>query len=101
MTLGTPVRRLGRKRRHAVHLLMWSAILPAAACSTSPAGPALLPSSAALASQQVALAVGADTTIDPAANSACVTFAANLSAVHSVEYLPVTQSGATTSGPSA
>ena len=101
MTLGTPVRRLGRKRRHTVHLLMWSAILPAAACSSSPAGPALLPCSAALASHQVALAVAADTTIDPAADSGCVTFAANLSAVDSVEYLLVPQSAATTFGQSS
>src|SRR5207245_1182650 len=101
MTLGTPVRRFGRKRRHAVHLLMWSAILPAAACSSSPAGPALLPCSAALASHQVALAVAADTTIDPAADSGCVTFAANLSAVDSVEYLLVPQSTAGTFGESS
>src|SRR5437870_4917696 len=101
VSLGTPVRRLGRKRRHAVHLLMWSAILPAAACSSSPAGPALLPCSAALASHQVALAVAADTTIDPAADSGCVTFAANLSAVDSVEYLLVPQSAATTFGQSS
>src|SRR3989454_6842144 len=70
------------KRRNAVHLVVWS-LLATAGCSSTSA-PALPACSSALASQ-VALSVGRDTTLDPAADSGCVTLAANLSAVDSVE----------------
>src|SRR5437867_11537267 len=83
------------KRRNAVHLVVWS-VLTAAGCSSTSA-PALPACSSALASQ-VALSVGRDTTLDPAADSGCVTFAANLSAGDSVEYLLVQQSTAGTFG---
>ena len=86
------------KRRNAVHLVVWS-FLAAAGCSSTSA-PALPACSSALASQ-VALPVGRDTTLDPAADSGCVTFAANLSAVDSVEYLLVPQSTAGTFGESS
>src|SRR5207247_8155028 len=74
------------KRRNAVHLVVWS-VLAAAGCSSTSA-PALPPCSSALASQ-VALSVGGDTTLDPAADSGCVTFAATLSPVASVAHLLV------------
>src|SRR2546429_9979751 len=83
------------KRRNAVHLVVWS-LLATAGCSSTSA-PAVPACSSALASQ-VALPVGRDTTLDPAADSGCVTFAANLSAVDSVEYLLVPQSTAGTFG---
>src|SRR5947199_212780 len=86
------------KRRNAVHLVVWS-FLAAAGCSSTSA-PALPACGSALASQ-VALPVGRDTTLDPAADSGCVTFAANLSAVDSVEYLLVPQSTAGTFGESS
>src|SRR3989449_7402652 len=76
------------KRRNAVHLVVWS-LLATAGCPSTPA-PALPACTPALA-PQVALSVGRDTTLDPAADSGCVTFAANLSAVDSVEYLLVPQ----------
>ncbi len=83
------------KRRSAVPLLMWP-LLAAAGCSST-AAPVLPACSSALASQ-VALSIGADTVIDPAADSGCVTFAANLSTVDSAEYLLVPQSAAETFG---
>src|SRR2546427_8761151 len=86
------------KRRNAVHLVVWS-FLAAAGCSSTSA-PALPACGSALASQ-VALSIGGDTTLDPAADSGCVTFAANLSAVDSVEYLLVPQSVAGTFGESS
>src|SRR5436309_1113356 len=86
------------KRRNAVHLVVWS-FLAAAGCSSTSA-PALPACGSALASQ-VALSVGGDTTLDPAADSGCVTFAANISAVDSVEYLLVPQSTAGTFGESS
>jgi len=86
------------KRRNAVHLVVWS-VLTAAGCSSTSA-PALPSCSSALASQ-VALSIGRDTTLDPAADSGCVTFAANLSAIDSVEYLLVPQSTAGTFGESS
>src|SRR6058998_471947 len=86
------------KRRNAVHLVVWS-FLAAAGCSSTSA-PALPACGSALASQ-VALSVGGDTTLDPAADSGCVTFAANLSAIDSAEYLLVPQSAAGTFGESS
>src|SRR5881396_1625489 len=86
------------KRRNAVHLVVWS-FLAAAGCSSTSA-PALPACGPALASQ-VALSVGGDTTLDPAADSGCVTFAANLSAIDSAEYLLVPQSAAGTFGESS
>src|SRR6266571_3045831 len=79
------------KRRNAVHLVVWS-VLTAAGCSSTSA-PALPSCSSALASQ-VALSIGRDTTLDPAADSGCVTFAANLSAIASAASLPVPHSPA-------
>src|SRR3989454_1733389 len=86
------------KRRNAVHLVVWS-FLAAAGCSSTSA-PALPACGSALASQ-VALSAGGDTTLDPAADSGCVTFAANLSAIDSAEYLLVPQSVAGTFGESS
>src|SRR5438876_4804575 len=69
-------------------------IAPVAACSGDrPAGPNL----AACGSRatQITLAVGAYVSVDPAADSGCVTFPAN-AAADSVEYLVVPQSVADT-----
>src|SRR5207247_8862395 len=84
------------KRRNAVHLVVWS-FLAAAGCSSTSAPP--LPAGGSALASQVALSVGGDTTLDPAADSGCVTFAA--SAVDSVEYLLVPQSVAGTFGESS
>src|SRR2546425_3348824 len=84
------------KRRWLVGV--WS--LLGAACSKDPRlGPLLPPCTAS------ANAINLDTAvylaIDPAADSGCVTFAANPSAVDSMEYLLVPQSAAGTFGDSA
>ena len=82
--------------RVATHLLLWSLTITAA-CGDQTAPPSC---SAALASQ-IALAVGADTSIDPASDGGCVTFAANASTIDSAEYLVVPQSTGGAPGRSA
>src|SRR5712691_12172029 len=70
-----------------------------AACSDSSAGPAPLPSCGAHGTQ-LSLAVGGYTSIDPATDSGCVTFAAN-TAPDTAEYLVLPWSGGGTPGSSA
>jgi len=87
-------------RRTSVGLTIGSFMM-AAACSTEHAvGPGAPTCRSALASQ-IALAVGAYTSLDPAADSGCATFPANSSAVDSAEYLIVPQSAAGTFGDSS
>ena len=70
-----------------------------AACSNS-SGPGTLPPCGAHGSQ-LSLAPAAYTSIDPASDSGCVTFAANASTIDSAEYLVVPQSGSGSAGASA
>jgi len=70
-----------------------------AACSNS-SGPGNLPPCGAHTSQ-LSLAPAAYTSIDPASDSGCVTFAANASTIDSAEYLVVPQSGGGSAGASA
>jgi len=84
------------------HLFVFVAIgglALAVACSGDPAGPSPLPSCGAHGTQ-LTLAVGAYTSIDPASDSGCVTFAANTSA-DTAEYLvlPWSAGGAFASAP--
>src|SRR5690242_2269609 len=71
-------------------------LLTAASCggntATAPTGPTCSTAQATA----LTLAVGADTSIDPAADAGCVTFPANASMVDSAEYLIVAQSAAGT-----
>ena len=69
------------------------------ACSESSAGPPPLPSCGAHGTQ-LALAVGAYTSIDPATDSGCVTFAAN-TALDTAEYLVLPWSGGGATGSTA
>ena len=69
------------------------------ACSESSAGPPPLPSCGAHGTQ-LALAVGAYTSIDPATDSGCVTFAAN-TAPDTAEYLVLPWSGGGATGSTA
>jgi hypothetical protein len=69
------------------------------ACSSDSAGPGPLPSCGAHGTQ-LSLAVGAYTSIDPASDSGCVTFAAN-SGVDTAEYLVLPWSAGGTAGSSA
>ena len=69
------------------------------ACSSDSAGPSTLPSCGAHATQ-LSLAVGAYTSIDPASDSGCVTFAAN-TAADTAEYLVLPWSAGGTVGTSA
>src|SRR6266571_6853143 len=71
------------KVRHTV--LICAGVVALASCSDSSAGPGNLPSCGAHGTQ-LTLAVGADTSIDPASDSGCVTFAAN-TAADTAEYL--------------
>jgi hypothetical protein len=71
------------KVRHAV--LTCAGVIALASCSESSAGPGPLPSCGAHGTQ-LSLAVGAYTSINPASDSGCVTFAAN-SAADTAEYL--------------
>src|SRR5712691_377920 len=70
-----------------------------AACSDSSAGPAPLPSCGAHGTQ-LSLAVGGYTSIDPATDSGCVTFAAN-TAPDTAEYLVLPWSGGGATGSTA
>src|SRR5438093_4049335 len=85
------------KRRWVVGV---SSLLGAAACSKDPRLAPLLPPCTASANA-INLDTAAYLAIDPAADSGCVTFAANPSAVDSIEYLLVPQSAAGTFGDSA
>src|SRR3989442_14434990 len=77
---------------------VWS--LLGAACSKDPRlGPLLPPCTAS--ANAINLDTAAYLAIDPAADSGCVTFPANPSAVDSMEYLLVPQSAAGTFGDSA
>src|SRR5439155_22385604 len=67
------------------------ACLLASACTSDSSGPGNLPSCGAHGTQ-LALAVGAYTSIDPATDSGCVTFAAN-TAPDTAEYLVLPWSG--------
>src|SRR3989442_2562371 len=70
-----------------------------AACSESSAGPPPLPSCGARGTQ-LSLAVAAYTSLNPATDSGCVTFAAN-TAADTAEYLVLPWSGGGTPGSSA
>jgi len=85
------------KRRWVVGV---SSLLGAAACSKDPRLAPLLPPCTASANA-INLDTAAYLAIDPAADSGCVTFAANPSVVDSIEYLLVPQSAAGTFGDSA
>ena len=87
------------KPRITTQIVTW-ALAAMAACSKDSTGPAAPTCSAALASQ-LTLAIGEYTSIDPASDGGCVTFAANASAVDSAEYLLVPQSAAGTFGESS
>src|SRR3989442_1036509 len=77
-----------------------SSLLGGAACSKDPRLAPLLPPCTASANA-INLDTAAYLAIDPAADSGCVTFAANPSVVDSIEYLLVPQSAAGTFGDSA
>ncbi len=85
------------KVRHTV--LICAGVVALASCSDSSAGPGNLPSCGAHGTQ-LTLAVGADTSIDPASDSGCVTFAAN-TAADTAEYLVLPWSTGGTPGSSA
>jgi hypothetical protein len=68
------------------------------ACSNNSAGPGNLPSCGAHGTQ-LSLAVAAYTSIDPATDSGCVTFAANTSSTDSAEYLVIAQSASGNTNP--
>src|SRR5437773_7796736 len=85
------------KRRWVVGV---SSLLGAAACSKDPRLAPLLPPCTASANA-INLDTAAYLAIGPAADSGCVTFAANPSVVDSIEYLLVPQSAAGTFGDSA
>jgi hypothetical protein len=70
------------------------------ACSNNSAGPGNLPSCGAHGTQ-LSLAVAAYTSIDPATDSGCVTFAANASSTDSAEYLVIAQSASGNTNPSS
>src|SRR2546425_9374416 len=65
--------------------LICAGVITLASCSDSSAGPGNLPSCGAHGTP-LALAVGAYTSVDPASDSGCVTFAANTGA-DTAEYL--------------
>ncbi len=69
-----------------------------AACSNS-SGPRL--ASCSTPGTQLSLVPAADTSIDPASDTGCVTFAANASTIDSAEYLVLPQSGGGAAGSSA
>src|SRR2546429_8218951 len=84
------------KRRWVVGV---SSLLGAAACSKDPRlGPLLPPCTAS--ANAINLDTAAHLAIDPAADSGCVTFAANPSVMDSIEYLLVPQSAAVALGDS-
>ncbi len=80
-------------------LLTCAGVLAFTGCSESSAGPSHLPSCGAHGTQ-LSLAVGAYTSINPASDSGCVTFAANTSP-DTAEYLVLPWSGGGTPGSSA
>src|SRR6266702_2351146 len=80
-------------------LLLLGTAAAAACTSDSAAGPPAPPCNAALATD-LALAVGAYTAIDPAADSGCVSFPANAS-LDSAEYVVVAQSAGGVPGDTA
>src|SRR3989440_1420515 len=80
-------------------LLLLGTAAAAACTSDSAAGPPAPPCNAALATD-LALAVGAYTAIDPAADSGCVSFPANASS-DSAEYVVVAQSAGGVPGDTA
>ena len=80
-------------------LLLLGTAAAAACTSDSAAGPPAPPCSATLATD-LALAVGAYTAIDPAADSGCVSFPANASS-NSAEYVVVAQSAGGVPGDTA
>src|SRR6266540_2139494 len=80
-------------------LLTCAGVLGFTGCSESSAGPSHLPSCGAHGTQ-LSLAVGAYTSINPASDSGCVTFAANTSP-DTAEYLVLPWSGGGTPGSSA
>ena len=73
-------------------------VLLLAACSNS-SGPRL--ASCSTPGTQLSLVPAADTSIDPASDTGCVTFAANASTIDSAEYLVLPQSGGGAAGSSA
>ncbi|HTD70882.1 MAG TPA: hypothetical protein VK647_10520 [Gemmatimonadales bacterium] len=81
-------------------LLLLGTAASAACSSDFAAGPAAPPCSATLATE-VALAPGAYTAIDPAADSGCVSFPANVSTGDSAEYLVIAQSAGGVPGDTA
>src|SRR5436309_9352366 len=85
------------KVRHTV--LICAGAVTLASCSDSSAGPSPLPSCGAHGTP-LSLAVGAYTSIDPASDSGCVTFAAN-TAADTAEYLVLPWSTGGTPGASA
>src|SRR6058998_184530 len=85
------------KGRHTV--LTCAGVLAFVGCAESSAGPGRLPSCGAQGTQ-LSLAVGAYTSINPATDSGCVTFAANTSA-DTAEYLVLPWSAGGTPGSSA
>src|SRR2546430_13181502 len=80
-------------------LLLLGTASAAACTSDSAAGPPAPPCNAALATD-LALAVGAYTAIDPAADSGCVSFPANASS-DSAEYVVIAQSAGGVPGDTA
>src|SRR5690349_23025574 len=86
------------EHRTAARIVIW-ALAATAACGKDSTGPAAPTCSSAQASQ-LALAIGAYASIDPASDGGCVTFPANAS-VDSAEYLLVPQSVAGTFGESS
>src|SRR5436309_11212751 len=85
------------KVRHTV--LICAGAVTLASCSSDSAGPSPLPSCGAHGTP-LSLAVGAYTSIDPASDSGCVTFAAN-TAADTAEYLVLPWSTGGTPGASA
>jgi hypothetical protein len=83
--------------RDRARFVWMAALVGVAACGGDQStGPRMSPCGAG-AGVVLTLSVGADTSIDPAADSGCVPFAANAGA-DTVEYLLVAQSAASTSG---